>query len=52
MAEEYDLTGTEVCETCGFLLTKQLSDCCKPPVVVEPEPEKEAVIEEVVEKVE
>ena len=41
---ERDLTGTIACDTCGYLLTKQLNDCC---VLVEEAPvEEPAMVEE------
>jgi len=40
---ERDLTGTIACDTCGYLLTKQLNDCC---VLVEEAPVEEPPVEE------
>ena len=44
-----DLTGTVVCDTCGYLLSKRLHDCCIEQLeAMKPEkaPEEPALIEE------
>ena len=43
-----DLTGTECCSVCGYLLTKQLNECCSEvaPVEAPVEEEYEVILEE------
>ena len=43
-----DLTGTECCGVCGFLLTKQLNECCG--IVEEANTKIEALEEEALEE--